>query len=135
MSASKKQKVDIFDTTLRDGEQAAGSRLGVREKLEIAGQLERLGVDIIEAGFPVSSPKDFEAVELLSQEITGPTICALSRAVTADIDACGKALAKAKKSRITTSARQSRYFPQQPALLLEELSRQHRLSLPEVPQD
>ena len=69
------------------GEQAAGSRLGVREKLEIARQLSRLGVDVIEAGFPVSSPKDFEAVELLSQEIEGATICALSRAVTADIRA------------------------------------------------
>lgn len=95
-------KVMIFDTTLRDGEQAAGSRLGVREKLEIARQLARLGVDIIEAGFPVSSPKDFEAVELLCQEIQGPVICALSRAVAADIDACGKAIAKAKKSRIHT---------------------------------
>ena len=95
-------KVIIFDTTLRDGEQAAGSRLGVREKLEIARQLARLGVDIIEAGFPVSSPKDFEAVELLSREIDGPTICALSRAVAADIDECGKAIAKAKKSRIHT---------------------------------
>lgn len=97
-----KDKVIIFDTTLRDGEQAAGSRLGVREKLEIARQLARLGVDIIEAGFPVSSPKDFEAVELLSREIEGPTICALSRAVAADIDECGKAIAKAKKSRIHT---------------------------------
>ena len=96
------EKVMIFDTTLRDGEQAAGSRLGVREKLEIARQLARLGVDIIEAGFPVSSPKDFEAVQLLSQEIDGPVICALSRAVAADIDECGKALAKAKKSRIHT---------------------------------
>ena len=95
-------KVAIFDTTLRDGEQAAGSRLGVREKLEIARQLARLGVDIIEAGFPISSPKDFEAVELLSTEIQGPTICALSRAVLADVDACGKALAKAGKSRIHT---------------------------------
>lgn len=95
-------KVAIFDTTLRDGEQAAGSRLGVREKLEIARQLARLGVDIIEAGFPISSPKDFEAVQLLSTEIEGPTICALSRAIMADIDECGKALAKAKKSRIHT---------------------------------
>ncbi len=96
------EKVIIFDTTLRDGEQAAGSRLGVREKLEIARQLARLGVDVIEAGFPVSSPKDFEAVQLLCQEIQGPTICGLSRAVFADIDACGKALKNAKKSRIHT---------------------------------
>jgi 2-isopropylmalate synthase len=96
------QKVMIFDTTLRDGEQAAGSRLGVREKLEIARQLARLGVDIIEAGFPISSPKDFEAVELISKEIQGPVICGLSRAVAADIDSCGKALKKAKRSRIHT---------------------------------
>ena len=96
------EKVMIFDTTLRDGEQAAGSRLGVREKLEIARQLARLGVDVIEAGFPISSPKDFEAVELISKEIKGPEICGLSRAVLADIDACGKALAKAKRSRIHT---------------------------------
>ena len=96
------EKVIIFDTTLRDGEQAAGSRLDVREKLEIARQLARLGVDVLEAGFPISSPKDFEAVELICQEIDGPVICGLSRAVFADIDACGKALAKAKRSRIHT---------------------------------
>jgi 2-isopropylmalate synthase len=98
----KPEKIRIFDTTLRDGEQAAGSRLGVREKLEIARQLTRLGVDIIEAGFPISSPKDFEAVEAISEQIQGPVICGLSRAVTADIDACGKALKKAKKTRIHT---------------------------------
>jgi len=97
-----KEKVMIFDTTLRDGEQAAGSRLDVREKLDIARQLVRLGVDIIEAGFPISSPKDFEAVEVISSQIEGPIICGLSRAVEADILACGKALAKAKKSRIHT---------------------------------
>lgn len=96
------EKVMIFDTTLRDGEQAAGSRLDVREKLEIARQLTRLNVDILEAGFPISSPKDFEAVELISKEIDGPIICGLSRAVEADIDECGKALAKAKRSRIHT---------------------------------
>lgn len=96
------EKVMIFDTTLRDGEQAAGSRLDVREKLEIARQLARLGVDVLEAGFPISSPKDFEAVELISKEIEGPIICGLSRAVAADIDACGKALANAKRSRIHT---------------------------------
>ncbi|MCD6175657.1 MAG: 2-isopropylmalate synthase [Planctomycetes bacterium] len=96
------EKVMVFDTTLRDGEQAAGSRLGVREKLEVARQLARLGVDVLEAGFPISSPKDFEAVELIAKEIQGPIICGLSRAVIADIDACGKALAKAKRSRIHT---------------------------------
>jgi len=101
-SVKDKNKVFVFDTTLRDGEQAAGSRLGAREKLEIARQLVRLKVDIIEAGFPISSPEDFEAVRLIAKEIKGPVICGLSRAITADIDACGKALSKAKRSRIHT---------------------------------
>ncbi len=95
-------KVAVFDTTLRDGEQAAGTRLGSREKLMIARQLARLKVDIIEAGYPASSPEDFEAVQLLAQEIEGPVICALSRAVPSDIEACGKALAKSKRARIHT---------------------------------
>jgi 2-isopropylmalate synthase len=96
------EKVAVFDTTLRDGEQAAGTRLGSREKLTIARQLERLNVDVIEAGYPASSPEDFEAVQMISQQIEGPAICALSRAVSSDIDACGKALAKARKPRIHT---------------------------------
>ena len=96
------EKVAVFDTTLRDGEQAAGTRLGSREKLTIARQLARLKVDIIEAGYPASSPEDFAAVQLLSQEIEGPVICALSRAVPGDIEACGKALAKARRPRIHT---------------------------------
>jgi 2-isopropylmalate synthase len=95
-------KVIIFDTTLRDGEQAAGTRLGAGEKLELATQLAKLGVDVIEAGFPISSPQDFEAVSLIAQQVVGPTICGLSRAVEADIDAAGKALKKAKKARIHT---------------------------------
>ena len=96
------ERVDIFDTTLRDGEQAAGSRLDVREKLDIAHQLARLNVDIIEAGFPQSSPQDFEAVHALCAEINGPVICALSRAVLADIDKCGAALKAGKRTRIHT---------------------------------
>jgi len=95
-------KVIIFDTTLRDGEQAAGTRLGANEKLELAIQLAKLGVDVIEAGFPISSPQDFESVSLIAQQVTGPTICGLSRAIDADIDAAGKALKKAKKARIHT---------------------------------
>ena len=102
MSISKKEKVMIFDTTLRDGEQAAGARLGAREKLEIARQLTRLRVDIIEAGFPASSPEDFEAVRLISEQIEGPVICGLTRAVAKYIEVCRKALAKAKRSRIHT---------------------------------
>ena len=97
-----KGKVQIFDTTLRDGEQAAGSRLGAREKLELARQLVRLNVDIIEAGFPASSPEDFEAVRLISEEIEGPVICGLTRARIEDIETCRKALAKARRPRIHT---------------------------------
>ena len=97
-----KEKVQIFDTTLRDGEQAAGTRLGAREKLEIARQLVRLNVDIIEAGFPASSPEDFEAVRLICEQIEGPVICGLTRARIEDIEACRKALANAKRARIHT---------------------------------
>jgi 2-isopropylmalate synthase len=97
-----KDKVEIFDTTLRDGEQAAGTRLGAREKVEIARQLVRLNVDIIEAGFPASSPEDFEAVRLISEQIEGPVICGLTRARIEDIEVCRKALAKAKRARIHT---------------------------------
>ena len=81
------EKVAIFDTTLRDGEQAAGTRLGRREKMLIARQLACLQVDVIEAGYPASSPEDFEAVQQIGREIHGPAICALSRAVPADIEA------------------------------------------------
>src|SRR5262245_40012745 len=94
-------KVAVFDTTLRDGEQA-GTRLGSREKLMIARQLAVLGVDVIEAGYPASSPEDFEAVQLVSAEVPDVTICALSRAVPSDIEACGRALAKAARPRIHT---------------------------------
>lgn len=96
------EKVAVFDTTLRDGEQAAGTRLGSREKLMIARQLARLKVDVIEAGYPASSPEDFDAVELIAAELEGPAVCALSRAVASDIEACGKALAKARRPRIHT---------------------------------
>src|SRR5579871_3824439 len=96
------EKVYVFDTTLRDGEQAAGTRLGRREKLSIARQLSQLRVDIIEAGYPNSSPEDFSAVEDIAREIRDVTICALSRAVPDDIHACGKALARAKRPRIHT---------------------------------
>lgn len=95
-------KIAVFDTTLRDGEQAAGTRLGSRDKITLARQLARLKVDIIEAGFPASSPQDFDAVRKIAEDIKGPTICALSRAVAADIESCGKALAKAARPRIHT---------------------------------
>jgi 2-isopropylmalate synthase len=95
-------RVAVFDTTLRDGEQAAGTRLGSRDKLTLARQLARLKVDIIEAGYPASSPEDFESVKRIALEIEGPTICGLSRAVPEDVEACGRALAKAKRPRIHT---------------------------------
>ncbi|PSH04783.1 MAG: 2-isopropylmalate synthase [Acidobacteria bacterium] len=95
-------KIAVFDTTLRDGEQAAGTRLGSRDKITLARQLARLRVDIIEAGFPASSPEDFDAVRKIALEIEGPTICALSRAVASDIEACGRALENAKRPRIHT---------------------------------
>ena len=99
---SKGQKIAVFDTTLRDGEQAAGSRLSSPDKLDLARQLARLKVNVIEAGYPASSPEDFEAVKRIAQEIEGPVICGLSRAVPEDIEACGRALAKAKRPRIHT---------------------------------
>jgi 2-isopropylmalate synthase len=95
-------RVTVFDTTLRDGEQSAGLRLGAGEKLKIARQLARLGVDVIEAGYPNSSPEDFEAVRLIGAEVKGVGVCALSRAVPADIEACAKALKEAVRPRIHT---------------------------------
>ena len=95
-------QVKIFDTTLRDGEQALPASLSAKEKLQIALALERLGVDIIEAGFPVSSPGDFQSVQLIAKEIKNSVICGLSRALPGDIDACGKALSVADQFRIHT---------------------------------
>ncbi|MBI4744182.1 MAG: 2-isopropylmalate synthase [Actinobacteria bacterium] len=96
------EKVYIFDTTLRDGEQSPGISLNAREKLEIAEQLARLGVDIIEAGFPVTSPGDFEAVKTIAEKVKGPTIAALARAVDLDIDRAWEAIKNAEKPRIHT---------------------------------
>ncbi|AGG06410.1 2-isopropylmalate synthase [Dehalococcoides mccartyi] len=93
-------RIKIFDTTLRDGEQAAGASLNAQEKLEIARQLEKLGVDIIEAGFPITSPGDFEAVKLIAQEVRTPVICGLARAIPADIDRAWEALKEAAHPRI-----------------------------------
>jgi 2-isopropylmalate synthase len=93
-------KLIIFDTTLRDGEQAAGGALNISEKLEIARQLERLGVDIIEAGFPYSSPGDFKSVSLIAQEVKTPVVCALARAHPDDIDSAWEAVKGARHPRI-----------------------------------
>lgn len=92
----------IFDTTLRDGEQVPGCQLNTIEKIEVAKALEELGVDIIEAGFPISSPGDFESVVEISKAVTWPTICALTRAVQKDIDVAAEALKYAKRGRIHT---------------------------------
>ncbi|MFD2999357.1 2-isopropylmalate synthase [Pontibacter toksunensis] len=96
------QKIQIFDTTLRDGEQVPGCKLNMDEKLVIARQLELLGVDVIEAGFPVSSPGDFEAVKAIAAQTKEATVCGLSRAVEQDIRIAAEALATARNPRIHT---------------------------------
>ncbi len=95
-------RVLIFDSTLRDAEQSPGASLNTPEKVEIAHQLARLGVDIIEAGFPVSSPVQFEAVEIISKEVEGPVIASLARTVKKDIDAAAQAMQAAPRKRIHT---------------------------------
>jgi 2-isopropylmalate synthase len=95
-------RVLIFDTTLRDGEQSPGISLNATEKLEIAQQLARLGVDIIEAGFPIASPGDFEAVRLIAQEVRGPVIAGLARANPADVERAWEAVRDAERPRIHT---------------------------------
>ncbi len=99
----------IFDTTLRDGEQVPGCQLNTVEKIQVAKALETLGVDIIEAGFPVSSPGDFNSVVEISKAVTWPTICALTRAVEKDIDVAADALKYAKNKRIHTGLGTSEY--------------------------
>ncbi len=96
------EKINIFDTTLRDGEQVPGCKLNADQKIMIARQLETFGVDIIEAGFPISSPGDFEAVKRIAQEIREPIICGLSRSVEKDISAAAEALKPARRPRIHT---------------------------------
>ncbi len=95
-------RVHIFDTTLRDGEQSPGISLNTAEKVEIAQQLARLGVDVIEAGFPITSPGDFEAVQEISRKVEGPVICGLARTHKADIDAAWNAVKDSQRPRIHT---------------------------------
>src|SRR6202167_2107293 len=95
-------RVQIFDTTLRDGEQSPGISLNKQEKLEIAQQLAQLGVDVIEAGFPITSPGDFESVQAISREVEGPVICGLARTHVADIDAAWNAVRDSSRPRIHT---------------------------------
>src|SRR6201985_3749577 len=103
------KQIYIFDTTLRDGEQVPGCKLNTTEKLELALQLEAMGVDIIEAGFPVSSPGDFESVSRIAKAIKNATVCGLSRAVQKDIEVAGEALKHAKRPRIHTGIGTSDY--------------------------
>lgn len=98
----EKEKVHIFDTTLRDGEQVPGCKLNKTQKLIIAEKLDELGVDVIEAGFPISSPGDFEAVDAISRIVKNATVCGLTRANKKDIDVAAQALERAKKPRIHT---------------------------------
>src|SRR5437762_8457780 len=95
-------RVLIFDTSLRDGEQSPGISLNKQEKLEIAHQLARLGVDVIEAGFPITSPGDFESVQAISREVEGPVICGLARTSKQDIDAAWNAVEDSARPRIHT---------------------------------
>lgn len=111
------RKLYTFDTTLRDGEQSLGLTLNIKEKLEISRQLVSLGIDIIEAGFPASSPGDFEAVQRISRETKGATICGLSRAVAKDIDLCWEAIKEAEQPRIHTG------------LALSPIHRQYKLGV------
>jgi 2-isopropylmalate synthase len=103
------KKIIIFDTTLRDGEQVPGCKLNAKEKIELALELQSLGVDVIEAGFPISSPGDFSSVEQISKSITDTTICALSRAVQKDIEVAAQALKYARRPRIHTGIGTSDY--------------------------
>jgi 2-isopropylmalate synthase len=102
-------QVYIFDTTLRDGEQVPGCKLNALEKVDLAKKLEALGVDIIEAGFPVSSPGDYESVNLISKTIKNATVCGLTRAVQKDIEVAAQALKYAKRPRIHTGIGTSDY--------------------------
>ncbi|MFK5975546.1 MAG: 2-isopropylmalate synthase [Sulfurovum sp.] len=97
-----KNTILIFDTTLRDGEQSPGASMNTEEKIEIASQLERLGVDIIEAGFAAASPGDFDAIDKISQRVTHSTVCSLARALDSDVKSAGEAVARAKMKRIHT---------------------------------
>jgi len=96
------EKIIIFDSTLRDGEQSPGASLNTKQKLEIAQQLSVLGVDVIEAGFPIASEGDFEAVSLVAKKVKGPVICGLARALKKDIDVCFDAVKHSKRRRIHT---------------------------------
>src|SRR5438309_7635991 len=93
-------RLTIFDTTLRDGEQSPGASMNLAEKLEVARALAELGVDVIEAGFPIASPGDFEAVQAIAREVRAPVVCGLARCNDDDIDRAWEALAEAARPRL-----------------------------------
>src|SRR5512139_2780811 len=95
-ASDKRERVIVFDTTMRDGEQSPGASMSLVEKLELAKILEEMRVDVIEAGFPIASNGDFEAVRQISDIVTESTVCGLARAGTADIERCAEAIRKAK---------------------------------------
>jgi 2-isopropylmalate synthase len=99
-NGSGNERVIVFDTTLRDGEQAPGASMNLAQKLQVARVLGYLGVDVIEAGFPVASPGDFEAVQAVARAVEGPTVAALARASRGDIDRAVEALAPARRRRV-----------------------------------
>src|SRR5207302_6903495 len=99
-NAGHRESLIIFDTTLRDGEQSPGASMNLAEKLEVARALADLGVDVIEAGFPIASPGDFEAVQAIARQVHGPTICGLARCNIADIDRAHEALKDSDRPRI-----------------------------------
>src|SRR3954452_2722517 len=101
-SAPPADRVIIFDTTMRDGEQSPGASMSLEEKLELAKILEEMGVDVIEAGFPIASNGDFEAVRRIAEIVTESTICGLARATAKDIERCAEAIRPAKRGRIHT---------------------------------
>jgi 2-isopropylmalate synthase len=120
------RRITIFDTTLRDGEQSPGIALQPDEKAEIAAQLERLGVDVVEAGFPISSPGDFEGVRAVAEAVSGPTVAALARTDADDVQAAAEALAGAQRSRIhvfiaTSELHMERKLGLDPAEVLERV--------------
>src|SRR5712691_6148854 len=99
-AATSSNRLIVFDTTLRDGEQSPGASMNLAEKLEVARALKDLGVDVIEAGFPIASPGDFEAVQIISRQVEGPVICGLARCNEVDIDRAWEAVQDAGKPRI-----------------------------------
>ena len=119
------EKIYLFDSTLRDGEQTPGARLNYDEKIEVARQLTRLGVDIIEAGFPISSPGEMKAVKAISRQTKGPVICGLARAVKGDIDAAWEAINEAERPRLhvflgASDIHMRHKFNMEPAQVLEQ---------------